>query len=161
MSHGSSIVSQVVCVLCADKLDQPTSRINVCGRSAFPVETEIRKLPISIYISEETRICVPCLRKLKKRKSLEENLEATTKDLVGTYNSSSTSFNSVLPNSCRLTLARRLNRKQLPLVLLCKLQQVKQQQCQRNPNRSNLVSRLVGLLFALVYHLKYFVKEKT
>ena len=98
MSHGSSIVSQVVCVLCADKLDQPTSRINVCGRSAFPVETEIRKLPISIYISEETRICVPCLRKLKKRKSLEENLEATTKDLVGTYNSSSASFNSVLPN---------------------------------------------------------------
>ena len=44
----------VVCVcLRASKFDQPTSRIDFCG-SPFPVEMEIRNLPIA----EKTRICL-------------------------------------------------------------------------------------------------------
>ena len=46
------VYTQVVCVcLSAAKFDQPTSRIDFCG-SPFPVEMEIRKLPIA----EKTRI---------------------------------------------------------------------------------------------------------
>ena len=36
------------------KFDQPTSRIDFCGSSSFPVEMEIRKLPIA----EKTRNCL-------------------------------------------------------------------------------------------------------
>ena len=46
------LLIKVVCVLCAAKLDQPTSRINVCGSPLFPMEMEVRKLPIA----EETCI---------------------------------------------------------------------------------------------------------
>ena len=40
----------MVCVLCvvrAAKFDQPTARIDFCGSPSFPVEMEIRKLPIA------------------------------------------------------------------------------------------------------------------
>ena len=48
------VCTQVVCVcLRAAKFDQPTSRIDFCG-SPFPVEMEMRKLPIA----EKTRICL-------------------------------------------------------------------------------------------------------
>ena len=85
MSVGLS--KQVFCALCAAKLED-SSRINVRGRSSFPVEYEIRKLPIGIIIDECTRICLPCLRKLKKRKSLEENFAAITEEIVRNFRSS-------------------------------------------------------------------------
>lgn len=107
MSHGGSLlVTRVVCVLCTVKLDEPNSRINVCGRSSFPVEIEIRKLPINVPIDEETRICVPCLPKLKKRKSLEENLESATEELVRTYSKSCAVKPDDFSPSCASTPAK-------------------------------------------------------
>ena len=35
-------MEEAVCVLCAAKLDQPTSRINVCGSPTFAMEMEIK-----------------------------------------------------------------------------------------------------------------------
>ena len=88
MSHGTVLLQQVFCALCAVKLEQTTSRVNVLGRSSFPVEAEIRKLPLRFEIDEHTRICLPCVRKLKKRKALEENLAAVSEEIVRTFNSS-------------------------------------------------------------------------
>ena len=51
------------CFTCvrATKFDQPTSRIDFCGSPSFPVEMEIRKLPIT----EKTRICLDLLYYIK------------------------------------------------------------------------------------------------
>ena len=73
---------EVFCVLCAVKLDDKASRINVRGRSSFPIEVELRKLPIELAIDDNTRLCFPCLRKLKKKKSLEENFAAVTEEIT-------------------------------------------------------------------------------
>lgn len=92
MSQGSELpvhVYEVFCLLCFAKLDSAQSRINVRGRSSFPVEAEIRKLPLNIIIDDNTRICFPCLRKLKKRKALEENFAAATEELVRSYGNTS------------------------------------------------------------------------
>lgn len=72
-------------VLCALKLDDKASRINVRGRSSFPIETELRKLPLKFAIDDNTRLCFPCLRKLKKKKSFEENFAAASEDIVRHY----------------------------------------------------------------------------
>ena len=78
VSHGTMNSSmhmyEVLCVLCAVKLEDKASRINVRGRSTFPIEAELRKLQLNVAIDDSSRVCFPCLRKLKKRKSLEENL---------------------------------------------------------------------------------------
>ena len=76
----------VQCFLCSDDLCSSTSRINVRGRSSFPIEEEIKKLPISARIDDNTRICPACLRKLRKKKSLEENLQEAIRDLVKNHN---------------------------------------------------------------------------
>ena len=79
-SHGIVVgkmhMYEVVCCLCAVKLEDKASRINVQGRSSFPIEAELRKLPLKLAIDDNTRLCFPCLRKLKKKKSLEENFAA-------------------------------------------------------------------------------------
>ena len=76
------------CALCTTQLDQSTSRINVLGHSLFPVETEVRKLQLKILIDERTRICISCLRRLKKKKALEENLTAISDEIVRTFRGS-------------------------------------------------------------------------
>lgn len=88
MSHGSVVMQQVFCALCAAQLNQSTSRINVLGRSLFPVENEVRKLQLNVLIDEHTRICISCLRKLKKKKALEENLTAISDEIVRTFRGS-------------------------------------------------------------------------
>ena len=77
-SHGILVgkMYEVVCVLCTVKLDGKASRTNVRGHSSFPIETELRKLPLKLAIDDNTRLCFPCLRKLKKKKSAEENFAA-------------------------------------------------------------------------------------
>ena len=88
-SHGIAVgkmhMYEVFCVLCAVKLDDKASRINVRGRSSFPIETELRKLPLKLAIDDNTRLCFPCLRKLKKKKSLEENFAAASEEIVRNY----------------------------------------------------------------------------
>jgi len=49
---------KVFCVLCAAKLDNKASRINVRGRSSFPIETELRKLPLKLAIDDNARLCL-------------------------------------------------------------------------------------------------------
>ena len=44
--------------------------INVRGRSEFPIEEELSKLPIAVPIDDKSRICKLCLKKLPKQKSL-------------------------------------------------------------------------------------------
>ena len=80
--HGGMHIHEVVCVLCAVKLEDKGSRVNVRGRTSFPIENELRKLPMNVAVDENSRICFPCLGKLKKRKSLEEQFAATTEELV-------------------------------------------------------------------------------
>ena len=81
-SHGIVVgkmhMYEVVCVLSTVKLEDKASRINVRDRSPFPVETELRKLPLKLAIDDNTRLCFPCLHKLKKKKSLEENFAAAS-----------------------------------------------------------------------------------
>lgn len=47
-SHGNVTgqmhMYEVFCVLCAVKLDDKASRINVRGRSSFTIETELKKV---------------------------------------------------------------------------------------------------------------------
>ena len=86
VSHGTvnstMHMCEVLCVLCAVKLEDKVSRINVPGRSTFPIEAELRKLQLNVAIDDSSHVCFPCLRKLKKRKSLEENLASAMEDLV-------------------------------------------------------------------------------
>ena len=88
-SHGIVVekmhMYEVFCVLCAVKLDDKASRINVRGRSSFPIETELRKLPLKLAIDDNTRLCFPCLRKLKKKKSLVENFAAASEEITRNY----------------------------------------------------------------------------
>ena len=55
---GKMHMYEVFCVLCAAKLDVKASRINVRGRSSFPIETELRKLPLKLAIDDNTRLCL-------------------------------------------------------------------------------------------------------
>ena len=84
-SHGIAVrkmhMYEVFCVLCAVKLDDKASRINVRGRSSFPIETELRKLPLKLAINDNTRLCFPRLCKLKKKKSLEENFATALEEI--------------------------------------------------------------------------------
>lgn len=82
---GMMHMYEVSCVLCAVKLDDKASRINVRGRSYFPIESELRKLPVKLAIDHNTRLCFPCLRQLKKKKSLEENLAAVSEEIMRNY----------------------------------------------------------------------------
>jgi hypothetical protein len=79
-------MDEVLCFLCLTNLSSSKSRINVRGRSSFPIEQEIRKLPISPRIDDNTRICPGCLRKLRRKKTIEENLQEAMRDLVKNYN---------------------------------------------------------------------------
>lgn len=58
---GQTNMYEVFCVLCAVKLDDKASRINVRGRSSFPIETELRNLPLKLAIDDNTGLCFPCL----------------------------------------------------------------------------------------------------
>ena len=49
------------------------------------MKTELRKLPLKLAIDDNTRLCFPGLRKLKKKKSLEENFAAASKEIVRNY----------------------------------------------------------------------------
>ena len=72
----------IICFLCLSNLTSSKSRINVRGRSAFAIEEEINKLPISTSIDDSARICPTCLRKLRRKKTIEENLQEAVRDLV-------------------------------------------------------------------------------
>ena len=72
----------IICFLCLSNLTSSKSRINVRGRSAFAIEEEINKLPISTPIDDSARICPTCLRKLRRKKTIEENLQEAVRDLV-------------------------------------------------------------------------------
>jgi hypothetical protein len=89
-------MDEVLCFLCLTNLSSSKSRINVRGRSSFPIEQEIRKLPIRPRIDDNTRICPGCLRKLLRKKTIEENLQEAIRDLVKNYNPDSIS--SSLPD---------------------------------------------------------------
>ena len=45
---------EAVCVLCASKLIDKNSRINVRGCLSFPIEEEIKNLPLFIEIDNDT-----------------------------------------------------------------------------------------------------------
>lgn len=49
-------VYEVCCVLCAAKLEESTSRINVRGCSEFPIEEELNKPRIAGLIEHKSRI---------------------------------------------------------------------------------------------------------
>ena len=83
---------EVVCVLCAVNLDDKASRVNVRGRTSFPIEVELRKLPLKLVIDDSTRVCFPCFRKLKKKKSLEENFATIAEELVRKFKNDSESM---------------------------------------------------------------------
>ena len=55
------------------------------GHTSFPIKDELRKLPMNVVIDDSSRICFPCLPKLKKRKSLEEKFVATTEVFILNY----------------------------------------------------------------------------
>ena len=55
---GKMHMYEVFCVLCAANLDDKASRINVRGRSSFPIETELRKLPLKLAMDDKTRLCL-------------------------------------------------------------------------------------------------------
>ena len=57
-------------------------------RSSFPIEEEINKLPINIRIDDNGRICPGCIRKLRRKKAIEENLQEAIRDLVKNYSPS-------------------------------------------------------------------------
>ena len=52
-----------VWVLCAVKLDDKASAVNLRGRTSFPIELELTKLPLKLAINDSTRMCFPCHRK--------------------------------------------------------------------------------------------------
>ena len=52
-----------VCVLCAVKLDDKASAVNLRGRPSFPIELELTKLPFKLAINDSTRMCFPGHRK--------------------------------------------------------------------------------------------------
>ena len=58
-----------------DEVTSSKSRIDVRGSSAFAIEEEINKLPISTRIDDNARICPACLSKLRRKKAIEENLQ--------------------------------------------------------------------------------------
>jgi len=82
---GKMYMYEVFSVLCATKLDNKASRINVRDHSSFPIETELRKLPLQLAINDNTHLCFPCLRKLKKKTSLEENFATASKEIMRNY----------------------------------------------------------------------------
>ena len=71
--------------LCAVKLKESTPRINVRGRSEFPIEEELRKLAIAVPIDDKNRICKLSLKKLRKQKSLRDSLQESTEVIVQTF----------------------------------------------------------------------------
>ena len=82
---GMMHMYEVSCALCAVELDDKAPRINVRGRSSFPIESELRKLPVKFAIGDNTRLCFPCLHNLKKKKSLEENLATASEEIMQNY----------------------------------------------------------------------------
>ena len=90
---------EVCCVLCAAKLKESTSRINVRGRSEFPIEEELRKLPIAVLIDDKSRICKLCLKKLRKQKSLRDSLQESAEAIVRTFTQASESDSGSLPST--------------------------------------------------------------
>ena len=46
-SHGS-VHGSIMCVLCAVKLEDKASRINVRDRNSFSMEDELKNLPITV-----------------------------------------------------------------------------------------------------------------
>ena len=153
MSHESVVMQQVFCALSAAQLNQSTSRINVLGRSSFPVENEERKLQLNVLIDERTRICISCLRKLKKKKALEENLTAISDEIVRTFRGSNRPIDFV-PFSVTCSTPTKLGNLLLVLVWIFLLHarcghhfKLRRHQCSPcGPNRLNLVSGLVVLL---------------
>ena len=49
--------------LCAVKLDDKASGVNLRVRTSFPIELELTKLPFKFAINNSTRKCFPCHRK--------------------------------------------------------------------------------------------------
>ena len=82
---------EVCCVLCAAKLKESTSRINVRGGSEFPIEEQLRKLLIAVPIDDKSRICKLCLKKLRKQKCLRDGLQESTEAIVHTFRQASES----------------------------------------------------------------------
>ena len=75
---------------CKTTVDDESPRVNVQVYSLFPIEAieaELRKLLLNLQIDDGTPARFPCLRKMNKRKSLEESLGVTTKQIVRTYGS--------------------------------------------------------------------------
>ena len=52
-----------VSALCAVKLNDKASGVNLWGRTSLPIELELAKLPLKLAINYSTRMCFPCHRK--------------------------------------------------------------------------------------------------
>ena len=50
---------QGVWVVCAVKLDDKASGVNLRGRTFLPIELELTKLPLKLEINDSTRMCFP------------------------------------------------------------------------------------------------------
>ena len=61
---------EVFCVLCAVKLDDKASRVNVRGRSSFPIEVELRKLPLKLAIDDKHSFVFSLSSQAKEEKVL-------------------------------------------------------------------------------------------
>ena len=90
---------EVCCVLCVAKPKESTSRINVRGRSEFPIEEELRKLAIAVPIDDKSRICKLCLKRLRKQKSLRDSLQESTEAIVQSFRLASESESGSLIRS--------------------------------------------------------------
>ena len=72
-----------VWVLCAVKLDDKASGVNLRGRFSFPIELELTKLPLKLAIDDSTRMFSP-----SSQKSLGEHLPTImliTDEFVGNF----------------------------------------------------------------------------
>ena len=132
---------EVCCVLCAAKLKESTSRINVRGRSEFPIEEELRKLPIAVPIDDKSRICKLCLKKLRKQKSLRDSLQESAEAIVRTFTKASESDSGSLPSTfvplhtCtpkKSIKAATPNNSSLPVVNLSQTSST----CSKNPKQT-------------------------
>ena len=61
MSVNCMYMYEAVWVLCAVKLDDKTSGVNLRGRTSLPIELELTKLPLKLAIIAS--MCFPCHHK--------------------------------------------------------------------------------------------------
>lgn len=72
------------CVLCSKDIVKHTERYLVAGKGKFHVEESLKSLPFAVRSSSK-HICKQCLAKLKKRKSLRDQLLEIEKEIENVY----------------------------------------------------------------------------